>query len=105
MNIDESEVKEIGCIRAAMDVLGPKWTARIIRELAGRPKRFSELERAIEGINPRILCQRITLLEEKEVVVVACGCSPQRPVYELTEKGRGLLPALRSMAEWSKHNS
>lgn len=102
----ETEPVRIGCIAGAMSVLGAKWTPLIIRSLAQGARRFSELEREIEGINPRILTQRIDLLEEKGIIQVTCNCTAQRPVYELTEKGRDLLPILRHMADWGhRHNT
>lgn len=85
-----------------MEVLSQKWTPLIIKQLAEHPCRFSELQREITGINPRILTQRIDMLEEKGVIAIICGCTPQRPVYELTEKGTDLLPVLNQMAEWGK---
>ena len=90
----------IGCISGAVEVLSTKWTPLVIRELAEGPRRFSELERAIEGINPRILCQRLTLLEEKGIIAPTESCTSHRPVYELTAKGTDLLPILEQMASW-----
>ncbi len=97
---------QIGCIAGAMAILSAKWTPLVIKSLAQGPRRFSELERDVEGINPRILTQRIDFLEEKGIVQITCTCTAQRPVYELTEKGRDLLPVLATMAEWGqKHRT
>lgn len=101
----KSSQQSIGCIAGAMEVLSQKWTPLVIRELACEPRRFTELQRMITGINPRILTQRLDLLEEKGVIALTCNCTEQRPVYELTAKGRDLLPILSQMAKWGeKHH-
>lgn len=82
------------CIRSAADILGTKWTALIIRELASGPKRFCQIERSISDINPRILTQRLDLLRD-HAIVTSDGHD-----YELTRKGRDLLPILHDMAAW-----
>lgn len=88
-----------GCIKQAVSVVGNKWTALIVRELADGPKRFCELERAL-SLNPRTLTQRIdSLLGE---AIIAHGTQNPK-AYVLTTKGRDLLPILRAMAEWSAH--
>ncbi|MFZ1812039.1 MAG: helix-turn-helix domain-containing protein [Candidatus Saccharimonadales bacterium] len=83
------------CIRSAADILGTKWTALIIRELEPGPRRFCQIERGISDINPRILTQRLDLLRAHAIVTT------DGQNYELTRKGRDLLPILHDMADWS----
>ena len=87
-----------GCIQSAVDILGSKWTALIIRDIASDPKRFCELERSIPRLNPRTLSKRLQDLETKDIIQhdQASGC------YFLTEKGSDLLPILKKMAEWGE---
>jgi DNA-binding HxlR family transcriptional regulator len=93
----------IGCIAATLKVLGQKWTALIIRDLYAAPKGFCELERTVEGINPRTLSQRLDELEKFEIIrKYACEGAPNRCEYHLTRKGRDLVPILRNMAEWGE---
>lgn len=84
----------VGCIASAVSVLGSKWTALILRDLMGGPKRFCELERSVGSINPRTLSQRLTILEKQQIIV---GCEGH---YALTKKGEDLLPILKQMAAW-----
>jgi len=44
-----------GCIAGAMEIIGNKWTALILRDLTNGPCRFHELEKSVGGINPRTL--------------------------------------------------
>ena len=83
-----------GCIASAMNVLGQKWTALILRDLMPGPKRFCELERSVEKINPRTLSQRLDDLESQGIILSEEGH------YRLTDKGMDLLPILKQMAAW-----
>jgi DNA-binding HxlR family transcriptional regulator len=90
-----------GCIASAMEIIGNKWTALILRDLAAGPKRFSELEKSVGNINPRTLSQRLDDLEQQGIIIKeAATDSPTRPEYQLTDKGEDLLPVLRQMAAW-----
>lgn len=91
----------IGCIASALEIIGQKWTALVIRDLYEGPKRFSELEKSVEGVNPRTLSQRLDALEEHGIVTRKTYAEvPPRCEYSLTDKGRDLVPILRQMAAW-----
>lgn len=91
----------VGCIASAMQIIGNKWTALILRDLAGGPKRFGELEKSVGSINPRTLSQRLDDLEQCAIVTRTSYAEvPPRIEYALTQKGADLIPVLRQMAEW-----
>jgi DNA-binding HxlR family transcriptional regulator len=91
----------VGCVAAAMTIIGTKWTALILRDLASGPKRFSELEKSVDGINPRTLSQRLDELEAQAVLTKTSYSEvPPRIEYALTPKGLDLIPVLRQMATW-----
>lgn len=92
---------KVGCVAAAMDIIGNKWTALILRDLAAGPKRFSELEKSVGSINPRTLSQRLDDLERHAIITKQSYAEvPPRTEYTLTAKGADLIPVLRQMAEW-----
>ena len=100
---------KIGCIASAMEIIGNKWTALILRDLTGGPKRFGELERSLSsngrgaGISPRTLSQRLDGLEEHGIVTRQSFAEvPPRCEYALTEKGQDLIPILKQMAVWGE---
>lgn len=97
---------EVGCIASAMQVIGNKWTALILRDLFSGPKRFCELEKSVGNINPRTLSQRLDDLEANGIVTRQTFAEvPPRTEYTLTEKGEDLLPILQQMAAWgTKYN-
>jgi DNA-binding HxlR family transcriptional regulator len=92
---------KVGCIASAMEIIGNKWTALILRDLFEGPKRFCEFEKSVGNINPRTLSQRLDDLEAHGIITrQSFNEVPPRIEYELTQKGRDLLPILQQMAEW-----
>jgi DNA-binding HxlR family transcriptional regulator len=90
-----------GCVKAAMDIIGNKWTALILRDLAAGHSRFCELEKSVGGINPRTLSQRLDDLEKRGIISKQTFAEvPPRCEYSLTSKGQDLIPVLRQMAAW-----
>lgn len=92
---------KVGCIAGAMEIIGNKWTALILRDLMEGPKRFCELEKSVGNINPRTLSQRLDDLEGHGIVTKQTFAEvPPRIEYTLTAKGHDLLPILKQMAAW-----
>jgi DNA-binding HxlR family transcriptional regulator len=98
--------KRPGCVAAALAILGNKWTALIVKELAEGCARFSTLEHALKGISPRTLSQRLDEMERCKLITKKSFAEvPPRVEYTLTQKGKDLLPILRSMGEWGEKYS
>lgn len=96
---DDIEIK-IGCIANAMNIIGNKWTALILKDLFTGPKKFCQFEKSITDINPRILSQRLDMLEREKIIASKAQSGSNRKQYYLTKKGTDLLPILQSMAKW-----
>jgi DNA-binding HxlR family transcriptional regulator len=96
-----------GCVASALCILGNKWTALIIKELSEGRVRFSTLEQSLQGISPRTLSQRLHDMEQEGLITKQSFAEmPPRVEYTLTNKGRALLPVLKSMADWgSKYHN
>jgi DNA-binding HxlR family transcriptional regulator len=83
------------------DIVCGKWTLLVIRDLAEGRCRFCELERSLEGISPRTLSLRLRALEEEGIVARQTFPEvPPRVEYQLTEKGRALVPIIESMRRY-----
>ena len=90
-----------GCLERTLKIIGDKWSGLLIREMLNGPRRFSELQRALCGISPRTLSQRLDSMEETGIVSKeSFGEVPPRVEYTLTAKGHDLFPILRQMADW-----
>lgn len=87
-------------IRKALGIIGDKWTALILRRLHEGPKRFTDLENEIEGINPRTLSQRLEKLTDKGLIEKESN--DPRSAYALTEMGEDFDSVLHQMALWGK---
>ncbi len=88
-------------VERTMNILGKRWAALIIRDLADGTKRFCQLERSLTNISPRILSQRLNELEENSIIVRNVMAEvPVRVEYSLTQKGKGLIEVIDSMATW-----
>lgn len=99
----------IGCIAGAMEIIGNKWTALLLRDLASGPQRFGELEKSLQGghsatsISPRTLSQRLDDLESHGIITRQVFAEvPPRCEYAFTDKGRDLVPILKQMALWGE---
>src|ERR1700753_3117520 len=87
---------KVGCIASAMEIIGNKWTALILRDMFAGPKRFCELEKSVGNINPRTLSQRLDDLEAHGIITKQSFAEmPPRTEYSLTKKGEDLLPILK----------
>lgn len=93
--------QSIGSLDAATNILGDKWTPRLLRFFASEPTvRFCQLQDMTGEINPRTLSARLVKLEQ-EGIISKRPTSPSRCEYELTDKGRDLMPILADMCNWS----
>ncbi len=89
----------------AMDLLSGKWTMSIVNALMSGTLRFSELERAITGINTRMLARELKALERKHIITrKAYPTVPPTVEYTLTEKGESLKPVLIEIQAWAMQN-
>lgn len=88
-------------IKKAAQIIEGRWTTLVIRELLPEKKRYSDIQRALTGISPKLLTARLRLLEQHRLVTrTVFPTVPPTTEYELTEKGRKLEPLLMAMAEF-----
>ncbi|SQD98014.1 Transcriptional regulator, HxlR family [Parafrankia sp. Ea1.12] len=75
-------------VRTIMDRVGDKWSVAVVTELTAGPRRFSELKRALPGINQRMLTSTLRVLERDGLVTrTVYPQVPPRVDYELTGLG------------------
>jgi DNA-binding HxlR family transcriptional regulator len=88
-------------IALALDRLGERWTLLILRELSIGDQRFTDLRRALPGIAPNLLSDRLHALQDDGLVEqVELPPPAARSVYRLTGEGRRVLPVLRALAKF-----
>ncbi|MFZ3567349.1 winged helix-turn-helix transcriptional regulator [Streptomyces sp. BH097] len=85
----------------ALDVVGDRWTLLIVRELLAGARRYTDLHADLPGVSTDMLATRLKGMERDGIAVRRRLPAPASVyVYELTERGRGLLPVLRALGEW-----
>jgi DNA-binding HxlR family transcriptional regulator len=89
-------------LKRALAVIGPKWTLQIVGALLERPRRFTELERSLGDVNPKVLTDRLRELVEAGLVSRTYHAEvPPRVEYGLTDRGRALRPAINALERWA----
>lgn len=83
-------------IMALLDLLGRRWTLRIVWELREEPKRFRELQDLI-GASPTIVNTRLAELREAKLVEL-----DEATGYRLTALGNELLRLFLPLNVWSE---
>ena len=92
-------------VETTLSVIEGRWKPRILFQLLGGTKRFSELKRLLPGVTQRMLTLHVRELERdgllhREVYRQV----PPKVEYSLTPMGRSLEPLLRFMSEWGHDN-
>ncbi|GAA3952995.1 helix-turn-helix domain-containing protein [Actinomadura viridis] len=82
--------------------LGDKWSMLLVILLGGRPHRYNELHRTIDGISQRMLTRTLRGLEADGLVRREVHPTvPPSVEYSLTPLGRTLLEPLSALADWA----
>jgi DNA-binding HxlR family transcriptional regulator len=82
---------------ALLDLLGRRWSLRVLWELRSVPATFRELRERCGGLSPTVLNARLRELREAGVVELS---SPHG--YRMTPMGSALLLALAPLDRWAK---
>ena len=83
-------------IMAALDLLGRRWTLRLLWELRDGPLAFRALREACGGVSPSVLNARLAELREAALVETTDAG------YALTRIGAELGAALAPLGRWSE---
>ena len=104
--LNELQAPKILCrIYLLADILGKRWTLRIITHLMiVENLRFGELKRLIGSISPKVLTERLRALTAAGIILreVINDGAPIKVEYSLTTKGRDLYDILISFKGWTE---
>ncbi|MGA4845813.1 winged helix-turn-helix transcriptional regulator [Streptomyces sp. G5(2025)] len=88
----------------ALDAVGDRWTLLVVRELLVGPRRYTDLHADLPGVSTDVLASRLKDMEQQGLTTRRRLPPPAAAyVYELTERGRALLPVLEALAGWGAH--
>jgi DNA-binding HxlR family transcriptional regulator len=89
----------------AFAILGKRWSGLVLGSLQPGPTGFRELSRTIGGVSDSVLSDRLSELTKAGLVARVVGEGPPVVVsYELTERGRALMPVLEQLSRWAQEN-
>lgn len=89
-------------ITQALWVLGDTHSLCIIYHLDGKSLRFCELQRALNGLNPTTLSNRLKKLEDEDIIARDEETVDKISViYSLTKKGRDILPIIEDITKFA----
>ncbi|MFJ6895766.1 winged helix-turn-helix transcriptional regulator [Streptomyces hokutonensis] len=85
----------------ALDLVGDRWTLLIVRELLAGPRRYTDLHADLPGVSTDVLASRLKDMERDGLTIRRRLPPPGAAyVYELTGRGRELLPVLQALGAW-----
>lgn len=97
----KTHYRQFCALARAAEILGERWTLLIVRELLLGPKRFSDLRDRLDGVSSSVLAERLMRVEELGLVRRSVLEPPAASVvYELTEAGLALKPAIFELIRW-----
>jgi DNA-binding HxlR family transcriptional regulator len=86
----------------AFSVLGKRWSGLLLATLADGPATYSRLARAVTGIGPSTLSERLGALGSEGLITRLVVDGPPVSVsYELTPMGHALVPVLDQLGAWA----
>ncbi|MBC7871407.1 MAG: helix-turn-helix transcriptional regulator [Chitinophagaceae bacterium] len=83
-------------IMALLDLLGRRWTLRIIWEMRGESVSYVDLRTRCDSMSTSVLSQRLNELKDADIIMQSAAGN-----YSLSEEGRNLLEALSPLNDWA----
>lgn len=91
-------------VATAVALVGGKWKLLILRNLRGRPWRFNELQRDLEGISQKVLTDSLRqMMDDGLVYRQDYQELPPRVEYGLTDLGKEMLPIIDALANFGNY--
>jgi DNA-binding HxlR family transcriptional regulator len=84
-------------LMAALDLLGRRWTLRILWELRRKPYKFRDLQERCDNMSTSVLSTRLKDMQAQKLLD-----STAEDGWHLTDHGRSLLLVLAPLTDWSE---
>jgi DNA-binding HxlR family transcriptional regulator len=93
--------KELQAIQDTLDIVSGRWKIQIIALLCNCEFRYSELQKGLPKITPRMLSKELKDLEQNELVIRKVhDTMPIKVSYKLSDYGYTLVPLIVEMTDW-----
>lgn len=88
-------------VKDVMNAISGKWKLAIIGSVFFEKKRFTEIQRNIKNITPRMLSKELKELEINGIIKrKVYDTIPVTIEYELTDSGKTMSKVIDTMVEW-----
>jgi len=92
-------------VRNVLDRIGDKWTSLLLVALAAKPRRFSELHRAVPDISKRMLTQSLRDLQRDGLITRhVFPTKPPSVEYRLSPLGQSAMLPLAGLIDWAERS-
>ncbi len=99
--VKKCNVSYILAVNDTLNVISGKWKLPIIATMLKERQRFSEIQKQIPKISPRMLSKELRELELNGVVVrTVHNTTPVLIEYGLSDSGKKIMDVLDKMVEW-----
>lgn len=86
-------------------VIGGSWKLPLVYFLFQGTRRYSEVQRRLHGISPRMLSKQLRELERDALIQRKVYPEvPPKVEYTLTPLGRSLIPIVEALFQWGEHH-
>lgn len=89
-------------VAKAAEIFCERWTALILRDLAGGASRFSELQRGVPLASPTLLSRRLKALEAEGIIERRASAKGRGATYHLTPAGAEFVPLVEALGVWGQ---
>ncbi len=91
--------------RDLLDRIADKWVSLAVNALADGPLRYTDLQRKLASVSPKMLTQTLRRLERDGLVSrTVTPAVPVRVDYALTPLGHSLLPVVHAVKGWAEEH-
>lgn len=88
-----------------MAFISKKWVLVIINSISSGCKSYTDIEKNLTWVNPRILSSRLKEMQEKGLIEKKIiSQTPLKAIYCLTKKWEGLSCHINELAKWVTKN-
>lgn len=93
-------------VNNALSIISGKWKPALIFTLITQgPMRFNELEKALNGVTPKMLTSQLKSLEKEGLIKrIQFDEMPPKVVYEMTPYGMELKKVLTILHDWGNRH-
>ena len=105
LEIIEHYKRDLLAIQDSMEIIQGRWKMSIIALLCNGEFRYSELERGLPKITPRMISKELRELEINGLILrTVYDSRPIKVTYKLADYGYTLVPLIIELTNWGKQH-